>query len=689
MNKRSREILSCILTKKNCQQELTLDELTKLYGVSSRTIRYDIEQINYFLDNKKVSRIVIGKKGILQTKEDFYKCREYLLAEGFYTFKLSKHEREVFIVTMLVCTNDFLTLSEIADKLLISRSTTIQDVERVKGKVKQWGINLNSYPNRGLLIEGREWDKRKLILHLIRSCKAIFRDGALFVHLMNIISEHSGDCRIDKEMIEKILNEAEHTFGLFLTDDDFNQTVYYLIFALCRMQQGCNIECYIANNAEAESMSLDILKKLNIFTGILISPGEVAFLGALLKEVRYLKKIDSNKEIVKIQIIARRFIEEVSVRLNINLNSDYIFYEKLANHLESIFTKLNNDIEINSILEDILDRYPDVLVAARECSYILEDYIDRRLGESEIAFITCHICAAIERHKNSKNQYFVLLVCHGGVGTSQLLVERLRKYFNFHIVDVVSAHDLPEQDMENVDLIISTVPLKNAPIQYIQVSTMLSDKDCINVSHVLSSIKGHELIDEQQVNQNQLIKRLQLYIDDYSDKGELKRQVTLELENFFKLRPDILLTDLLETDAINLDLVCSDWKEAVRFSADYLLSNGYIEARYVDAMIDNISQNGPYIVLAPGFAMPHEAIDAGVNKLGMSLIRLKKPVKFYHELYDPIKWVCCICTIDRESHLKAIFTLVNLLHNKSFRMEIDKAVNAAQVAAIIRKYESR
>lgn len=71
MNKRSREILSRILLKKEYQQETTIKELTNIYGVSSRTIRYDINQINDFLENNQISKIELGKNGVLQTKEDF------------------------------------------------------------------------------------------------------------------------------------------------------------------------------------------------------------------------------------------------------------------------------------------------------------------------------------------------------------------------------------------------------------------------------------------------------------------------------------------------------------------------------------------------------------------------------------------------------------------------------------------
>lgn len=688
MNKRSREILSRILAKKDYQQEISIEELTNLYGVSSRTIRYDINQINDFLEENKISKIMLGKNGVLKTKEDFFQSRNYLMEEEFYTFKLAKNEREVFVSVLLVSADDFLTLSELADDLMVSRSTIIQDVERVKELVRKWNLSLNSYPNRGLLLEGNERDKRRFMIHFIRSQTTIFKNGPLFYHLLNMIQEKQ-NIVVAEEMIEKVINEAEHAFGLFLTDNDFDHVKYYLILALYRMKQGCHIESYISENIETERMALGILKQIDIFTSIVINPGEVAFLSNFLGELRYLKRTTSNKEIVKIQVITRKFIEQVSKKLKIDLNSDYIFYENLTNHLESTFSQINLDFEVSNIVKEVLKEYPEVVKAAKESKEILEQYIKRSLESAEIAYIVVHICAAIERNRNSRDQYSVLLVCHGGIGTSQLLLERLRKYFNFHVVDVVSSHDLEGRPLDEVDLVISTIPLEHAPMKYIQVSPMLSDEDCIKVGKLLSTVKGHEVLDEEKEKQKKLIQKISMYINDYDNKDEMNEQITKELRRFFGMEKEVSLSRLLTRQAIETDVECETWEDAIRASARYLLENDYIEERYVDAMIENVKTNGPYMVIAPGFALPHEAIDSGAKKLGMSLIRLKKPISFHHFAYDPIEWVCCLSTIDKEMHLKAMFHLVNLLHNDVFRFEIAQAGSSNEIAEIIKKYESR
>ena len=122
-----------------------------------------------------------------------------------------------------------------------------------------------------------------------------------------------------------------------------------------------------------------------------------------------------------------------------------------------------------------------------------------------------------------------------------------------------------------------------------------------------------------------------------------------------------MLSDLLPAQAIQIGVECSDWKEAIKAAAQYLLEQG--------------------------FALPHEALNAGASKVGMSLIRLKTPVPFGKEEMDPIEWVCCLSAINKETHLKAMFQLVNLFYNQSFREKIKECKTGEEIYKIIEQFE--
>ena len=689
MNKRSREILSQLITKTEYSQTISIQDLAEMFKVSSRTIRYDIEQINDYLKENHLQPLNLGKQGVINTQADITKARESLSEEGFYSFKLSREERVCFSAVMMICSDDYITLSEIADQLFVSRSTIIQNLEHIKSFFRERHLYVLSHSNKGLLLEGREIDKRNLLIDMIQSENSIFKAEPIFQHLTQCLSKNLKIDLEDISMIEKIINEAEHIYGRFLTDQSFVQLRNYFQLSLYRLRKAHYVEYGDDKNSKWD-MAKGMIDQIQQFIVKEIPDTEIYYVASVLNRMKYIKKTTSNKEIVKMQVITRNFIEKISKDIHRNLQGDYIFYENLINHLESTFSTLGDRFAINSVVDEILQRYPEVKQATERNVYVFEEYVGRKLSEEEIAYIVVHICAAIERNKNETVRYSVVLVCNGGIGTSQLLLARLEKFFHLDVIDIIPAHDIENMNMDDVDAVISTISLEGKGIEYIQVDPLLTDEDCIRVGEKLSKI--HPKVSEKETiseeNQDSL-KSLETIKDILEeDEEEIAiGKIKSVIESFFQKKEETTLSDLLPAQAIQIGVECSDWKGAIEASAKYLLKNGAINENYIKAMIKNVMENGPYIVVAPGFALPHEALNAGASKVGMSLIRLKTPVPFGKKEMDPIEWVCCLSAINKETHLKAMFQLVNLFYNQSFRKQIKECKTGEEIYKIIEQFE--
>ena len=689
MNKRSREILSQLITKTEYSQTISIQDLAEMFKVSSRTIRYDIEQINDYLKENHLQPLNLGKQGVINTQADITKARESLSEEGFYSFKLSREERVCFSAVMMICSDDYITLSEIADQLFVSRSTIIQDLEHIKSFFRERHLYVLSHSNKGLLLEGREIDKRNLLIDMIQSENSIFKVEPIFQHLTQCLSKNLKIDLEDISMIEKIINEAEHIYGRFLTDQSFVQLRNYFQLSLYRLRKAHYVEYGDDKNSKWD-MAKGMIDQIQQFIVKEIPDTEIYYVASVLNRMKYIKKTTSNKEIVKMQVITRNFIEKISKDIHRNLQGDYIFYENLINHLESTFSTLGDRFAINSVVDEVLQRYPEVKQATERNVYVFEEYVGRKLSEEEIAYIVVHICAAIERNKNETVRYSVVLVCNGGIGTSQLLLARLEKFFHLDVIDIIPAHDIENMNMDDVDAVISTISLEGKGIEYIQVDPLLTDEDCIRVGEKLSKI--HPKVSEKETiseeNQDSL-KSLETIKDILEeDEEEIAiGKIKSVIESFFQKKEETTLSDLLPAQAIQIGVECSDWKGAIEASAKYLLKNGAINENYIKAMIKNVMENGPYIVVAPGFALPHEALNAGASKVGMSLIRLKTPVPFGKEEMDPIELVCCLSAINKETHLKAMFQLVNLFYNQSFRVKIKECKTGEEIYKIIEQFE--
>ncbi len=74
---------------------------------------------------------------------------------------------------------------------------------------------------------------------------------------------------------------------------------------------------------------------------------------------------------------------------------------------------------------------------------------------------------------------------------------------------------------------------------------------------------------------------------------------------------------LMENNSVLLNAAASDWRSAIKLGTDMLIRSGAVEPRYHDAIIGSIEKMGPYIVIAPQFAMPHARPEDGVESHGV------------------------------------------------------------------------
>ena len=149
-----------------------------------------------------------------------------------------------------------------------------------------------------------------------------------------------------------------------------------------------------------------------------------------------------------------------------------------------------------------------------------------------------------------------------------------------------------------------------------------------------------------------------------------------------------MLRDILKKEYIKLDVECNDWEEAIRISGQTLINNEVVTNEYVENTINGIKELGPYVVIAKGIALPHTTGSAGVNKTGISLIRLKKPVKFGNVENDPVYYVFMLSATDIESHINALTSLSEFLEKEEFLKVIENSSDSQSIIDYIKCSEN-
>lgn len=690
MNKR---IISILQSLADIEKEYTIKTLAQEHAVSERTIRNDLNSISDLLRDNGLEELTLKPGGLVQRSLDYPEILPLVMeGQDFYSYKLSAEERKKIASTMLVSSYGYLTLSTIADTLFVSRATIISDLDDIKQYIRDNGMDVISHPSKGLRVDGPENIKRQFLLRV-----ALDKGAATHRAIIERQVSFQGG---DPAVIRKILVEQEHVHKSHLTDGSFLDVLTYLRIMIRRVEQGAYIITSGGHNDKKYLMAQDILRYVSQYCCIQVTEPEIRNLSDILSRERYLRQQDYRADSIRIQVITRHFISIVSENLGVNLNDDYDFFEVLSNHLESILTEQVPKYPENPVIEEILAEHPDVRGAAEEALPALQEQVARPLEEMDIGYICLHICAALEKRKNREISFHVILACHAGIGTSHLLLERLKKNFNFQIVDIISSHEAETISESAADIVISTVPLEQCPLEHVVVSPLLSDEDYIRVGAKIDALRNSKKLPsragEEGISARGLLDELEPVLERFGgeEAEDLKRQVRRVVRRYFsqslEAEAEIFapsLHHLLTPRYIQLDVECTDWKDAVRKSAEPLLRDGYIEARYIDAMISNIEEVGPYVVLCPGFAVPHEGMNMGSIKVGMNFIRLKTPVDFGEPDYDPVRFICCLSPVDRKTHLKSFFNLVNLIQTDEFKDALVNAKTPEEAARVIEEYE--
>jgi PTS system ascorbate-specific IIA component len=143
------------------------------------------------------------------------------------------------------------------------------------------------------------------------------------------------------------------------------------------------------------------------------------------------------------------------------------------------------------------------------------------------------------------------------------------------------------------------------------------------------------------------------------------------------------LAGLLSEDCVALDVDAATWQEAILAAGGLLERAGIAGPAYTGSMIDNVDTNGPYIVVAPGFAFAHARPSAAVHRTGMSWIRLANPVAFGHKTNDPVNLVVALAAADDGAHATSMAELAKIIGNADKRAALNAAATPAEVLAIL------
>lgn len=486
INDRQKQILDILLNKNKI---IKGEDLCATIGVSSRTIRSDIKELNDTLKGNGANVISEKGKGYffeINNKKTFEDFLDKLKGDEFNV--LTARERAEYIIDRLILNDiegiDGITQMDLADELFVSLSSLKNDIKLSKTMLLEMKLDIIKNSNKGIIIYGEEDNIRKFILKNLKDNK-VFWD-----RFMKILEVKLGNNSVLK--VKEILKFNLRKYKLRITDISFNNLLNLIYIMIVRNLEGKLIsydnETMDSINEEnkieiAKSICSDLENDLHIK----ISINGVYFIAKYIVSSNLIvNEMSSNS--IKDSRLNLKLINEILIEIynlhNINLSKDEILINFLENHLKAAINRAKYEIKIeNNMLSTIKNNYPFAFELGVLANNIIEKNIRLSLSEDDIGFLTLHFAAALERLKRNKiGIKKAILVCTTGVGTSLLLKVKLEARFKdkLDIVDTIPWYEFSEELLNNVDLIISTIPLDINSKKVIFVRNLL-DKNEIKI----------------------------------------------------------------------------------------------------------------------------------------------------------------------------------------------------------------
>lgn len=602
-----------LLTLLESTTPITVSDLTKETSKSEKTIRKYLGELEEELLSKGISLNKKPNVGVyveLNEKEREFLKDTLVKNKKSIDKEYSSEYRQKYILKTLFKNRYSYTIQLLAEDLYCSKSTIVNDLAHVEKWLENKGIKLIRRPNQGLWIEGSEESLREAMIDLFHEItyenedelNEEIEDLDYRVDFNNFKKIKELFPRIDLFKIQNIIQESEEKLKYYFTDEAFTNLIIHIAITIERSKSQREI---IMNKESLDQLKETyefevakwVISRLKEEFQIELPEDEVGYislhmLGAKIQQ----DNIDKDYNLIlesqdKLYIdIAKDIIHMISDILNVDLNNDNQLLTGLVIHLRPTVVRLQHGLKLrNPLLKRIKEEYSSIFVAVLSCSSIFEERLGVFINEDEVGYIALHVAVAMSK---LDKKYRVAVVCSSGFGTSQLVASRLESRLNeIEIVSVLPLNRLTDQLINEMDLIISTIPVRKPNPKIILVSALVND---IDISKV-----------REKLNKLSLAKKEKKVAED-------NNRVFEKVE-----------TDIIDEKLCFIDNERTSFIDIIEHYGNLMVQMGYAKKGFSEDILAREKKGSTAIW--KGIAIPHSK-ENFVNKSKICIIKLDNPV---------------------------------------------------------------
>ena len=531
LNIKEKDILQFLI--KNKERFVTSKELAEYLSCSDRTVRNALKLIEKTMIIQGVQ--LISKQGqgyqiFFENQGAYQEFRQtYELEEDYTKTAVSKgDDRLVFILNKLLFEQVPVLFDDLADELYVSRSTLSHDFKKIRVMLSEYNLSIESRANKGVYVSGEERDKRRFIINY-------FLKNQFFKAIHYYVKFNFFDQTVPLEEFARIVLDECQEANLKLSDFVLQNLVVHIALSMIRLKSGFeikNIDCQMTDDAIERKVAQRILSKVSQVTNQEFPVQEIDYITLhLLAKSQQCQKNQKNisEECLKKSLV--KTFQDLGLDDIYNFSSDFQLIEGLITHLMTLQVRLESRITLNNpLVNEIKQNYSDIFFMTREILANMDMFLEWPISDDEIAYVSLHFLAAMERSKES-TKFNILAICATGFGAAQMLRNRLETEFGnrLEVVDVIGYYELNQEKLKGIDFIVSAVDLSNLYFQIpvFKVSVFLKSDEmemirkAMNQMQVSSHVRSSKISKFENNNFRQYFSKENFLISTKSDKENL------------------------------------------------------------------------------------------------------------------------------------------------------------------------
>lgn len=531
LSKREIQILLHLL---DSEIHVTTKEIAKQMGVSVRTVKYDLDNIRFWLKQRGVELLSQRSKGFwfeLTDRQKLSLKNELQEVERFETF-LDQESRVAKIVMILLLEENAVTVNQLAEQLKVSNNTVISDLEKVDTFVTTFQVSLEKKAGHGTLLTGKE-DKLRFLMEYLLNRKLTEYD---IYQIMNQLVHSEQKARhpiyLEKDsrfygIYQVVLNEMSQILPTASLDQfDYSELLsitFRVAISTCRLQIGHAIGSFkLIQIFDQQDTAFRLMHRVFKHFDLPLFEEEYHYIQSDLVQK------ENSQNTLELSI---RLIDDVSKEMNLPFNKDNQLLTNLFAHLSLRLGKKHVFInEYNPFVDDIKKMHPELFRAiTKACQKELTDNA-YAVNDSFIAYIALHFLVFFEKERQETSTVRIVYICSTGLGVTNLIEQKVKEEIpNVNIIGFASVLNASEVIREKEpDLVISIFPIEGVHVPLIKVNAIPSKEDIQNIKQLIRELLEKNMVQHRSKVNNDDYSFAQENIESYSRDVIVKGYVVYE-----------------------------------------------------------------------------------------------------------------------------------------------------------------